>query len=448
VDAETDKGITSSIGQERRPATQIGENFDYADVTRGVRTLLIAVIGVVAILLGLSLVVKVEEVARARGSFTPVNRVQVIQTPEGGAVASMLVRNGEVVKKGQVLAKFRAAELMRDIERAEVRMAYLAINIERLDAFAARRAPVFGPFKEKYPTLVEEASSLHLEKTRAFNSSIEQKERQIDEERTALAAARDEIPAARSSMTANRDLLTRVREGVEKGIIALNRLAQVEEQAAQSERVYSQLTASLDQHNTRIRRLEAERDAEIAKAIADARDQRAALIVEMNELKATQAAYRSRSLDVDVVAPVDGIVQKLSDTPIGTVVPAGGTVCEIVPTEGGVLMQAHVSPRDIGFVRLGQEAVVKSDAFDFGRFGSIPGKVIRISASNTQDLPGQEPYILVEIGLDRPYVGENQSHVVTPGMTGEVTILTGQKTIFQYLLKPIYLALDTAFQER
>lgn len=448
VDDQTDKGITTSLGQERRPATQIGRDLDYAEVTRGVRMLLIAVIAVVAILFGLSLVVKVEEVARARGDFTPVNRVQVIQTPEGGAIASVLVRNGEQVRKGQLLAKFRAAELMRDLERTDVRMAYLQINIERLDAFADRRAPVFRPFEAQYPTMVAEALALHIEQTREFERNLEQKDRQIDEEETAIGAAQSEIPAARSSLEASRDLLTRLREGVARGVVALNRLAQIEEQVAQAERVHSQLVASLDQHNARIKRLEAEREALIAKAVADARDQRGALIVEMNELKATQAAYRSRSLDVDVTAPVDGIVQKISETPIGTVVPPGGTVCEIVPTEGGVLMQAHVSPRDIGFVRLGQMAVVKSDAFDFGRFGSIPGKVTRISASNTQDLPGQEPYILVEIGLDQPYVGEDRTHMVTPGMTGEVTILTGQKTIFQYLLKPIYLTLDTAFHER
>lgn len=448
MDTKADMDIAAAIGRERRPATQIGSDLDYTRVTRGVRALLITVIAIVAILFALSLGVKVEEVARARGNFTPVNRVQVIQTPEGGAVASMLVRNGERVARGQLLAKFRAAELMRDIERTDVRMAYLQINIERLDAFADQRDPVFQPFEAQYSTMVSEAAALHLEQTREFARNLEQKDRQIDEEKAAIAAAQNEIPAAKSSLDASRDLLTRIREGVEKGVVALNRQAQVEEQAAQAERVHTQLVSSLDQHQARIDRLQAERAALIAKATADARNQRAALIVEMNELKATQTAYRSRSLDVDVVAPVDGIVQKISDTPVGTVVPPGGTVAEIVPTEGGVLMQAHVSPRDIGFVRLGQKAIVKSDAFDFGRFGSIPGEVVRISASNTQDLPGQEPYILVEIKLDQPYVGEDRAHVVTPGMTGEATILTGQKTIFQYLLKPIYLTLDTAFHER
>jgi adhesin transport system membrane fusion protein len=445
---EADKSIGVSVAQERRPTEQIGSDLDYVKVTRGVRWLLLGVIGLVAALVGLSLFVPVEEVARARGEFTPAQRVQVIQTPEGGAIQSMLVHNQERVTKGQLIAKFRASDLMRDLERTDVRMAYLQIEMERLDAFASGRNPNFELFKEKYPTMVSEALSLNMEQVRQLDRNLEQQDRQIDEERTALAAAEREIPAAESSLTATKELLARTRDGVSRGIIALNRLAQVEEQAAQSARVHTQLVSSLDQHNSRIKRLEAERAAILAKASSDARNQRAEIIVQMNELKATQAAFHARSGDVEVRAPINGIVQKISETPVGTVIPAGGTVCEIVPTDGGVLLQAHVSPRDIGFVRIGQKVIVKSDAFDYGRFGTIPGQVIRIAASNTPGSAGEATYILVEIQLDQPYVGTNKDHVVTPGMTGEATILTGEKTIFQYLLKPIYLTLDTALQER
>lgn len=426
---------------------QIGGDIDYSQVTRGVRMLLIGVIALVAILFLLSLVIPVEEVARARGAFVPLQRVQVIQAPEGGALAAVAVHNDERVTKGQTIAKFRAEELLRDLARSEVRMAYLAIQIERLDAFATRRAPDFSRFEAKYPDMVKEARSLHDHQQRELLQSVEQKDKQIEAEKSALDAAQREIPAAKTSLDATQELLQRMREGVNIGVIPANRLAQAQEQAAQSERVHTQLVASLDQHNARIQGLQAEREATIAKAAGDARNQRAELMVQLDELKATQAAYQSRSGDIEVKAPVDGVVQKISETPIGTVIPPGGTVCEIVPA-GGVLIQAHVSPRDIGFVRLDQKAIVKSDAFDYGRYGSIPGKVVRIAPSSTMDGPAQTPYFQVEIELDRPNVGTNEEHVVTPGMTGEATILTGEKTIFQYLLKPIYLTLDTALHER
>src|SRR5262249_4603182 len=263
----------------------------------------------------------------------------------------------------------------------------------------------------------KEAVALDNQQRNALARSLEDKDKQIDEEKSALNAAEREIPSAKTSMDATQQLLQRMQEGVRIGVIPANRLAQAQEQAAESERVHTQLVSSLDQHNARIRELEAQREAVLAKSAADARNQRSELMVQMDELKATQAAFQSRSADIDVKAPVDGAVQKISEMPIGTVIPPGGTVCEIVPA-GGVLIQARVSPRDIGFVQLDQEAIVKSDAFDYSRYGSIPGKVVRIAPSSTAAAPGQTPYFVVEIQLERPHVGTDVGHMVTHGMTG------------------------------
>jgi HlyD family type I secretion membrane fusion protein len=444
---ETGKDIVQSVAQEQRSASQIGGDVDYSRVTRGVRWLLIGVVALVAILLVLSFIIPIEEVARARGEFVPLQRVQVIQAPEGGALSAVLVHNDQQVTKGQPIAKFRAENLLRDIARSEVRMAYLGAQIERLDAFAVDRPPNFDQYRAQYPGMVKEATSLYEQQENERQRNLEEKDKQIEGEKSALGAAKREIPSAKTSMDATQELLKRMQQGVNMGVIPANRLAQAQEQAAEAERVHTQLVASLDEHTSRINQLEAQRAGVLARAAADARNQRSELMVQLDELKATQAAYQSRSADIEVKAPVDGAIQKISETPIGTVIPPGGTVCEIVPA-GGVLIQARVSPRDIGFVQLDQTAIVKSDAFDYSRYGSIPGKVVRIAPSSTVGGPGQAPYFQVEIELARPNVGSDAEHVVTPGMTGEATILTGQKTIFQYLLKPIYTTLDTAMRER
>lgn len=249
-------------------------------------------------------------------------------------------------------------------------------------------------------------------------------------------------------MKATQELLERTREGERKGVVPRNRVAAVGEQAAQSERTYITLVTSLDELKARIRSLESERASMIARATADARNERAEHIEQLREANVTLEALRNRARDIEVKAPVNGIVRKVSETPVGTVIPAGGTVCEIVPTDGGVLMQARILPRDIGFVHVGQKALVKADAFEFGRFGAIQGNVVRIAPSSTTAQPGQEPFFPVEVELEHGYVGTNESHVVTPGMTGEASILTGEKTIFQYLLKPIYTTLGSALGER
>jgi len=318
------KSITTAIGLERRPAILIGDDVDYMEVTQGVRRLLVGVIAVICILLFLLLVIPVEEVARARGEFTPVQRLQVIQTPEGGAVEAVLAHNGDYVRKGQPIARFRAVDLQRDIQQAKIQMAYLRINIERLDAFASGRTPNFAPFLADNPEAVRDAQALYAEQTRELARIIDQSNRQIDEERTALQAAQSEIPAARESMIAANEVLRRLQDGANRGFVARNRVAQTQEDTAQIQRTYTQLAAAPAAHQARIKRLEAEREAARARSAADARDEQAQLVTQMNQLKATQAAYRTRSGDIDVRAPVGGIVQRISETLAGTVIPPGG----------------------------------------------------------------------------------------------------------------------------
>lgn len=447
-DSQGYKKIATPIARDRRSTTQIGSDVDYERVTRGGRNLLIGVITVVTLVVLLSLFVKVEEVARARGEFVPTQRLQVIQTPEGGLLEEILVRNDDRVVKGQVIARFRATDLLRDIQLNEVRIARLEIEIDRLDALANGRDLNLDKYRQSYGNMVDEALELHRQQMQRLQRDIEQKDHAIDEVKVSLASAEQQIPSAQSSLRATQDLLARTREGALSGVIARNRVASVEEQTAQAERTYITLVTSLDELKARIRSLEAERASLIAKTTADARDERAERIEQLREANVTLVALRNRANDIEVRAPVNGIVHKVSETPVGTVIPAGGTVCEIVPTDGGVLMQVRVAPRDIGFVHVGQKALVKADAFEYGRFGAIQGTVVRIAPSSRTEQAGQEPFFPVEIELERGYVGADERHAVTPGMTGEASILTGEKTIFQYLLKPIYVTLESALSER
>lgn len=440
--------ITTAIGRDSRPTTQIGTDADYARVTAGVRTLLLGVVLLVAVLVVLSLFVKVEEVARAPGVFTPVQHIQVIQAREGGTLSGIFVRDDDRVQAGEVVARFRAANLLRDLAQAEVKEAQLQIDIERLDAFAGNRTPNLDQYRAKYAAMVDAAMALNQEQVLGLKRDVDQKEQQITEVKASLDGAEQKIPDAKSSMQSADDLQGRVREGVQRGVVAPNRQAEVDEQAAQAGRTYVALVSSLDEFKAKIQALQAERDALIAKAVSDARSQRADRIEQLREVEAQLTAFRARSEDVEVKAPVNGIVRKVSQTPVGTVIAAGGTVCEIVPTDGGVLMATHVSPRDIGFVHVGQKAVVKADAFDYSRFGAIEGRVARISPESAANAPGQERYFVAEIELKQGYVGADESHVVTPGMTGDASILTGEKTIFQYLLKPIYVTVNSALRER
>jgi HlyD family type I secretion membrane fusion protein len=440
--------VWTTVGRDSRPTTQIGSDLHYARAIAGVRNLLLGVVLLVATLLGLSVFVDVEEVARARGEFKPVRRVQVIQTLDGGVLAGIFVRNDDRVTAGQIIAGFRSADLKRDLALAEVKEVQALIEIERLSAFAEKRDPDLERFREKYPVIVGAALALHEEKVLHLKRDVDQKKKQIAEVKASLAGAEQEIPAAKFSLQSAHELQDRTREGVRRGVIAPNRQSEVDEQLAQIERNYISLVTSLDVFKARIQAIEAERDALVAKAVSDATSERATYIKQLREAEAQLVAYRTHVEDIEVKAPVNGIVRHVSETIVGTVIPPGGTVCEIVPTDGGILMEARVSPRDIGFVHVGQKVIVKADTFDYGRFGAVEGKLTRISPDSKAVIPGARPFFIAEVELARDYVGNDPSHVVTPGMTGEASIQTGKKTIFQYLLKPIYATSESALSER
>ena len=170
-----------------------------------------------------------------------------------------------------------------------------------------------------------------------------------------------------------------------------------------------------------------------------------------SELIGVTARLKSSNLQIQqdtIVSPVDGIIQSIPNSSSGSVIQPGGTVAVIVPTTATALLEAKLSPRDIGFVRVGQKAKIKIDAYDYSRYGSIDGTVKKISPTTDADEKGGV-YYKVQIDIEKPYFGNNPEVLhLLPGMTGEADIVTGEKTIFQYLWKPVFTNIRESFGER
>jgi HlyD family secretion protein len=170
-----------------------------------------------------------------------------------------------------------------------------------------------------------------------------------------------------------------------------------------------------------------------------------------SELIGVTARLKSSDLQIQqdtVMSPVDGIIQSIPNTSSGSVIQPGGTVAVVVPTTPTALLEAKLSPRDIGFVTVGQPAKIKIDAFDYSRYGAIDGVVERISPTTDADEKGGV-YYKVRIAIEKPYFGAEPGKLnLLPGMTGEADIVTGEKTIFQYLWKPVFTNMREAFGER
>lgn len=351
------------------------------------------------------------EVSSGRGTVVPSSREQVIQSLEGGIVASISVKEGDLVEKGQIIARLDATRSASNVEEAEA----------------------------KYHAAIAAAARLRaeLDDRDTIDFSDELSGDEFDQLR------RNELALFRSRRTSLREALSGLTEGLE--------LTQQELEIA--EKLQSSGAASRVEV-IRLRREAARTKLEIARLRADARVQIGEELQRINaeaEVQASVIRGRSDQLARLVFrAPMRGIIKDIAVTTIGGVVPPGGQLMTIVPMDDQLLIEARISPRDIAYIHPGQEAQVKVSAYDYAIFGGLTGEVVTISPNTVRDevnpdqvyyrayIRTREDFLTNKAGTQFPIV---------PGMIATVDIRTGQKTVWQYLVKPFNRAQE-ALRER
>ncbi|MDA8230323.1 MAG: HlyD family type I secretion periplasmic adaptor subunit [Magnetospirillum sp.] len=390
----------------------------------------------------------VDEIAVASGQAVPSGSLVSVQHLEGGIVERVLVREGELVAEGQPLVKLSPAAALSDLDQARTREAALAAKAERLRAFADGRDPDFSGVGTGYGQIVADNLA-------AYQSA-----------RTAQAASRAVIAAQIAQKTTEAALLTEQAKTLKQQVAAMNEevalrkslLAQHlvtrvtyldtkrEQSRVQGElaRVEGQAVAAHQALAEAERRL-SEQDAAARK---QAEDDLGATAAELAQVRESIGRLKDRATRLLVTAPARGYVKGLAVHNAGAVIQPGGLVCEIVPVDRELMIEAKVNTRDVGHLKAGQRVKVKVATWDFARYGAVMGTLRRVSASTFLDEKG-EPYFKAMIALDHDYVGtEPGRHAITPGMTVEADIVTGNKTLLQYLLKPIFTQMHQSFHER
>ncbi|MEW5726320.1 MAG: HlyD family type I secretion periplasmic adaptor subunit [Pseudomonadota bacterium] len=392
---------------------------------------------------------EVEEVAVTSGAVVPSKSIQVIQHLEGGIVREILVDDRAMVEAGQVLMRLDPLQAQSEHEQARSRRAALIMKAERLRAFAEWREPDFSALEKDFPSLAADQREIQRANLDRWTSQRMVIEEQIAQKREELRAVRDQQKAVREQLA----MLTeeaRMRED----LYSRGHVSKVEWFNTRRQRagVESELHRLEGQENTTLRALD-ELDKRITDLDSnqrqDALNELGVVTTELAQLEETMARLADRVRRLDVTAPVRGIVQNLKVKTVGAVVPAGGAVMEIVPMDDELLVETRISTRDIGHLTPGQEVIVKVASYDFVRYGSVDGRLRSISATTYIDDRDGTPYYKGIVGLAKPYVGgrpnENQ---IMPGMTVQADIITGEKTLLQYLLKPIHASMAQAFREK
>lgn len=438
--------IIAVIAAEQNFSARIDNLLDDTRQTRLLRRTLLAVVGLVALFIVWAIFAQVDELARAHGDIQPGEGVQSLQVEEGGSIVKLLVREGQTVVKGQPIVEFAATTLNKEREQNEVKITSALIDRERLGALLEKRQPDFASYS-KYPHLVQQARTSYEIQDAQRKALSEAKLSAItQQQRLITGMQRDKALLARELGEA-RGRLARLEEGASKGLVSKLMLSDARQQVTAVEERQSELVSRIASAEDQITTLQAEMASVDAEFTQNVSIELGKTTEFWRELQAEQRALAQRSARFEMKAPVDGVVMNLPQTLENAVIAPGGVVAEIVPADQAVVMEVMVTPRDIGFIQVGQKAMVKVDAFDYSRFGSVAGEVKRVSPTSIKLKENGATFYKVQISLDKPYIGSTERRIIA-GMTGEADIVTGRKSVIQYLLKPIFLTADTAFHER
>lgn len=353
---------------------------------------------------------EIDQVARAPGVIMPSSKIQIIQSKDGGVLLSLPVNAGDEVEKGQVIARFDQTDALADFEDAKGRVASLAANMARLEAEIYGHEPIFPQEAKDYPKFIK----------------------------SQLALFRKRQDSQTEQLSALEDILSLVQEEIimNEPLLVLGDVSRTE--------------------ILRLRRQEAELAAEITnKRNAYFEDAQAEYNETQEELESVRQALvqKARQLkEKTLKAPLRGVVKNIRVTTEGGVIRPGDEVMEIVPIEEDFIIEANLSPSDIGFVHLQQDTTVKLDAFDYTIYGSLEGTVVYISADTLQENTGNGESSFYRINVRtkgrRFSGGVSNTLQILPGMTAMVEIKTGKNTILNYLMKPITKTLFESMGER
>ncbi|WP_134677989.1 HlyD family type I secretion periplasmic adaptor subunit [Ectopseudomonas khazarica] len=390
-----------------------------------------------------------EEVTTGQGKAIPSSKVQVIQNLEGGIVSEIFVREGQVVNKGDTLLRLDDTRFLSNQGETEADRLALIARIERLTAEAEGRAPALPEeVSRDAPQLAEDELALYRSRQQRLESEQRTLGEQYRQKEQELAEFRSKAQQYRSSLG-----LLQQELNMSQPLVASGAISQVE--LLRLRRSLVEQRGALEATNLAIPRAEAAM-AEIKSKMQESQLAfRSEAFKELNEVRtelqkinATSVAIQDKVTRTTVTSPVRGVIKQLKVNTIGGVVQPGSDMLEIVPLDDSLLIEAKVRPQDVAFLHPGQKAMVKFTAYDYTIYGGLKANLELISADTITDEEGNSFY-LIQVRTDKSHLGSDENPLlIIPGMVASVDIITGEKSVLAYLLKPVLKARSEAMRER
>ncbi|WP_169777361.1 HlyD family type I secretion periplasmic adaptor subunit [Campylobacter mucosalis] len=393
---------------------------------------------------------EIDEITRGTGKIIPSGKNQAIQNLEGGIVEQIFVREGDEVKKDQVILKIDNKNFSSSYGESQLRLDELNAKFLRLEAEANDREFSEETTKDFNNTrAITYELSLYASNQERLREQIQILNEQISQRKSELNELQNKIAQTQTSYN-----LALKEKSITEPLFRKGLVSEIE--YIQLQRKLSDLKGELDAAKLSIPRIEStikEVENKISEARAafrsDAKKQLTEVSAEISRINESQINLSDRVERTFVRSPVDGIVSKLMVNTVSGVIKPGENIAEIVPLEDKLVAEIKVKPADVAFLRPGLSTMVKFTAYDFSVYGGLTGKVTQISADTETNEKTGESHYLVRIETDKNYLGSEEKPLrIKVGMVVNADIITGKKTILDYLLKPILKAKQNALTER
>lgn len=387
----------------------------------------------------------------AQGKVIPSRSMQVVQNLEGGIVKDIRVKVGEVVERGQVVMIIDDTRFVSSMKEGVVQSDALQAKIERLTAETSGLPLKFSKeLMESSPDTVKNETSLYENRKHELEVKLNILKDDVEQRKQELSGAQGKKDQIERSLTLVKKELSLTKPLVSQGAVS-------EVDVLRLERTVNDLQGDLEQTQLSIPKLEASLagsqrkiDELLLGFKSDAFKDLNTAKAEYSRLFESNKAAADRVTRTIVRSPVRGTVNQVKVATIGGIVQPGQDLMDIVPLDDTLLIEANVRPADIGFLRPGLSATVKISAYDFSIYGGLKAVVEHISADTITDEKGNAFYQIRVRTTEASYlVGKHGERLqIIPGMSATVDILTGEKTVLEYLLKPIIKAKRNAMRER
>ena len=391
----------------------------------------------------------VDEVTRADGKAIPSSRLQKIQNLEGGIVAELFVREGQLVEAGAPLVRLDDTRFASSVGESEADRQALLLRIERLEAEVAGREPAFSvELQQAVPVLSRSELALFAGRRQQLQEEVAGLEAQLEQRQQELHDYANRREQYRATLALQAEEIRMSEPLVAEGAISQVEVLRLRRAELETRGQLDATRLAIPRAEAAVREVERKIDETRSRFRNEALGQLSEARAELNKLAATGRGLADRLRRTLVTSPVRGIVKRLQVNTIGGVIQPGSDLVEIVPLDDHLLVEARIRPQDIAFLHPGQAAMVRFTAYDYTLYGGLPAHLVQIGADTVSDEEGNSFY-LVQLRTERSHLGSAEEPLlIIPGMIASVDIVTGRKSILSYLLKPIIRARSEAFRER